>query len=188
MKVAIARNAGIKASLDIRRAVPLFVLDIRTNKDKGLALALSQNEATERTKEHNRAYCYLFRSKMKEKPVFLLYFAHLFVSLALKSAEDRLHLGKIQLKFGFSLDLHYLCRRLLLVIGAFGRQSSMKCVAIISCSESSLFGDGVTLRNGVSVHFSARLIEIVVSIQPIFERSKKFIRKFPLIQNRLRNL
>ena len=42
---------GIKASLDIRRAVPLFVLDIRTNKDKGLALALSQSEATERTKE-----------------------------------------------------------------------------------------------------------------------------------------
>ena len=83
---------GIKASLDIRRAVPLFYLDIRTNKDKGLALALSQSEATERTKEHNRAYCYLFRSKMKEKPVFLLYFAHLFVSLALKSAEDRLHL------------------------------------------------------------------------------------------------
>ena len=64
----------------------------------------------------------------------------------------------------------------------------MKCVAIISCSESSLFGDGVTLRSGVSVHFSARLIEIVVSIQPIFGRSKKFIRKFPLIQNRLRNL
>ena len=81
MKVAIVRYAGIKASLDIRRAVPLFVLDIRTNKDKGLALALSQSEATERTKEHNRAYCYLFRSKMKEKPVFLLYFAHLFVSL-----------------------------------------------------------------------------------------------------------
>jgi len=71
MKVAIVRYAGIKASLDIRRAVP-FVLDIRTNKDKGLALALSQSEATERTKEHNRAY----------------YFAHLFVSLALKSAED----------------------------------------------------------------------------------------------------
>ena len=79
--VTIARYAGKKASLDIRRAVPLFVLDIRTNKDKGLALALSQSEATERTKEHNRAYCYLFRSKMKEKPVFLLYFAHLFVSL-----------------------------------------------------------------------------------------------------------
>ena len=55
MKVAIVRYAGIKASLDIRRAVPLFVLDIRTNKDKGLALALSQSEATERTKEHNRA-------------------------------------------------------------------------------------------------------------------------------------
>jgi len=69
----------------------------------------------------------------------------------MKSAEDRLHLGKIQLKFGFSLDLHYLCRRLLLVIGAFGRQSSMKCVAIISCSESSLFGDGVTLRSGGSM-------------------------------------
>ena len=50
----------------------MFVLDIRTNKDKGLALALSQSEATERTKEHNNAY----------------YFAHLFVSLALKSAED----------------------------------------------------------------------------------------------------
>ena len=40
----------------------------------------------------------------------------------------------------------------------------MKCVAIISCSESSLFGDGVTLRNGVSVHFSARLIEIVDNV------------------------
>ena len=47
--VTIARNAGIKASLDIRRVVPLFVLDIRTNKDKGLALALSQSVATERT-------------------------------------------------------------------------------------------------------------------------------------------
>ena len=42
----------------------------------------------------------------------------------------------------------YLCNRLLLVIGAFGRQSSMKCVAIISCSESSLFGDGMTLMSG----------------------------------------
>ena len=64
----------------------------------------------------------------------------------------------------------------------------MKCVAIISCSVCSLSDDGVTLRSGVSVHFSARLIEIVVSIQPIFGRSKKFIRKFLLIQNRLRNL
>ena len=62
--------------------------------------------------------------------------------------EERLHLGKIQLKFGFSLDLHYLCRRLLLVIGAFGGQSSMKNVAIISCSACSLLVDGVTLRSG----------------------------------------
>ena len=44
--------------------------------------------------------------------------------------------------------LHYLCRRLLLVIGAFGGQSSMKNVAIISCSVCSLFGDGVTLMSG----------------------------------------
>ena len=47
----------------------------------------------------------------------------------------------------------------------------MKNVAIISCLVHSLSGDGVTLRSGVSVHFSARLIEIVVSIQPIFGRS-----------------
>ena len=40
--------------------------------------------------------------------------------------------------------------RLLLIIGAFGCQSSMKCVAIISCSVSSLSSDGVTLRSGGS--------------------------------------
>ena len=44
--------------------------------------------------------------------------------------------------------LLYLCRRLLLVIGAFGRQSSMKNVAIISCSMCSPLVDGVTLRSG----------------------------------------
>lgn len=83
--VTIARNAGIKASLDIRRAVPLFVFPkLEINAD-------------------------------------------LFCKLKI---------------------LHYLCRRLLLVIGAFGRQSSMKYVAIISCSVSSLLVDGVTLRSG----------------------------------------
>ncbi len=40
--------------------------------------------------------------------------------------------------------------RLLLIIGAFGCQSSMKNVAIISCSVSSLSSDGVTLRSGGS--------------------------------------
>ena len=33
------------------------------------------------------------------------------VTLTLFEVEDRLHLGKTQIKFGFSLDLHYLCRR-----------------------------------------------------------------------------
>ena len=56
---------------------------------------------------------------------------------------------KNQIKFGFSLDFHYLCNLLLLIIGAFGRQSSMRCVAIISRPVSSLFGDGVTLRSGL---------------------------------------
>lgn len=42
----------------------------------------------------------------------------------------------------------YLCNRLLLIIDAFGSQSSMRCVAIISCSECALFGDGVTLWSG----------------------------------------
>ena len=42
----------------------------------------------------------------------------------------------------------YLCNRLLLVIGAFGGQSSMKNVAIISCSMCSPSDDGVTLRSG----------------------------------------
>ncbi len=42
----------------------------------------------------------------------------------------------------------YLCGGLPLIIDAFGRQSSMRCVAIISCSECALFGDGVTLRSG----------------------------------------
>ena len=51
-------------------------------------------------------------------------------------------------KFGLFIRNPYLCNLLLLIIGAFGRQSSMKCVAIISCSESSLFGDGVTPRSG----------------------------------------
>ena len=85
MKVAIVRYAGIKASLDIRRAVPLSVF-----------LRLEIN-------------------------------AYLFCKLKI---------------------LHYLCRRLLLVIGAFGRQSSMKNVAIISRSVCSLLVDGVTLRSG----------------------------------------
>ena len=31
------------------------------------------------------------------------------VTLTLFEVEDRLHLGKTQIKFGFSLDLHYLC-------------------------------------------------------------------------------
>ena len=30
------------------------------------------------------------------------------------SLEDRLHLGKTQIKFGFSLGLHYLCPHLLI--------------------------------------------------------------------------
>jgi hypothetical protein len=51
-------------------------------------------------------------------------------------------------KFGLFIRNPYLCNLLLLIIGAFGRQSSMMCVAIISCSVSSLFGDGVTLRSG----------------------------------------
>ena len=42
----------------------------------------------------------------------------------------------------------YLCNRLLLIIDAFGSQSSMRCVAIISWTVCSLFGDGVTLRSG----------------------------------------
>ena len=42
----------------------------------------------------------------------------------------------------------YLCNRLLLVIGAFGGQSSMKNVAIISCSMCSPSDDGVTLMSG----------------------------------------
>ncbi len=45
----------------------------------------------------------------------------------------------------------YLCGGLPLIIDAFGCQSSMRCVAIISCSECALFGDGVTLRSGGSV-------------------------------------
>ena len=50
--------------------------------------------------------------------------------------------------------LHYLCTRLLLIIGAFGRQSSMRCVAIISRPVFSLFGDGVTLRSGLDEYFN----------------------------------
>jgi len=85
IEVTIACNVDRKASLDIRRAVPLSVF-----------LKLEIN-------------------------------AYLFCKLKI---------------------LHYLCRRLLLVIGAFGRQSSVKYVAIISCSVSSLLVDGVTLRSG----------------------------------------
>ena len=72
-------------------------------------------------------------------------------------------------KFGFSLDLgkflalknenlfafSLLNRNFALYLqtvtanhDAFGRQSSMKCVAIISQAVSSLFVDGVTLRSG----------------------------------------
>lgn len=43
----------------------------------------------------------------------------------------------------------YLCGGLLLIIDAFGSQSSMRCVAIISRTVCSLFGDGVTLRSGL---------------------------------------
>lgn len=42
----------------------------------------------------------------------------------------------------------YLCGGLLLIIDAFGRQSSMRCVAIISCSECAPLYGGVTLRSG----------------------------------------
>lgn len=41
--------------------------------------------------------------------------------------------------FGSEDIFCYICRRLLLIIGAFGHQSSMKNVAIISCSVGSLF-------------------------------------------------
>ena len=50
-------------------------------------------------------------------------------------------------KFGLFIRNPYLCNLLLLIIGAFGRQSSMRCVAIISRPVSSLFGDGVTPRS-----------------------------------------
>ena len=50
-----------------------------------------------------------------------MYFAHLFVSLTPITANH----------------------------DAFGRQSSMRCVAIISRPESSLFGNGVTPRCGL---------------------------------------
>jgi hypothetical protein len=46
-----------------------------------------------------------------EVGAFLLYSAHLFVILSLlRSLEDRLHLGKTQIKFGFSLGLHLTLR------------------------------------------------------------------------------
>ena len=47
-----------------------------------------------------------FRSKIKEKAIFSLYFARLFVPLTFKKVEIRLHLEKTQIKFGFLLDLH----------------------------------------------------------------------------------
>lgn len=50
-------------------------------------------------------------------------------------------------KFGLFIRNPYLCNLLLLIIGAFGRQSSMRCVAIISRPVSSLFIDGVTPRS-----------------------------------------
>lgn len=50
-------------------------------------------------------------------------------------------------KFGLFIRNPYLCNLLLLIIGAFGRQSSMRCVAIISRPVSSLFIDGVTQRS-----------------------------------------
>ena len=59
-----------------------------------------------------------FPRNNKEKLIFLWFFAHLFVSLTQLCVEDRLHLEKTQIKFGFSLDLHYLCHRLLLIKGA----------------------------------------------------------------------
>ena len=52
-------------------------------------------------------------------------------------------------KFGLFIRNPYLCNLLLLIIGAFGRQSSMRCVAIISRPVFSLVGDGVTLRSGL---------------------------------------
>ncbi len=45
----------------------------------------------------------------------------------------------------------YLCGGLLLIIDAFGSQSSMRCVAIISWTVCSLFDDGLTLRSGGSM-------------------------------------
>lgn len=58
----------------------------------------------------------------------------------------------------------YLCGGLLLIIDAFGSQSSMRCVAIISWTECSLFGDGVTLRSGC---FIRALIEEKVGDVPL---------------------
>ena len=46
-------------------------------------------------------------SKIQKKNfwIFFWYFAHLIVSLNLDKVEIRLHLGKTQIKFGFSLNL-----------------------------------------------------------------------------------
>ena len=34
------------------------------------------------------------------------------VTLTFFEVEDRLYVGKTQIKFGFSLDLHYLCKQI----------------------------------------------------------------------------
>ena len=53
-----------------------------------------------------------FARNNKEKLILLWFFAYLFVFLTQLCVEDRLHLEKTQIKFAFSLDLHYLCHRL----------------------------------------------------------------------------
>lgn len=80
---------------------------------------------------------------------FLLFYLDFCLIFAIfgTSAEDT-PIRKISNIIWIFTHLFVSLPRLLLIIGAFGRQSSMRCVAIISCSVSSLSSDGVTLRSG----------------------------------------
>ena len=65
-------------------------------------------------------YSRIFRKKFEKHANF----HEKVVTLTLFEVEDRLHLGKTQIKFGFSLDLHYLC---IVILKRVTRKGALSC-------------------------------------------------------------
>ncbi len=103
-----------------------------------------------------------------------MYFAHLFVILRLlRSLEDRLHLGKTQIKFGFSLGLHYLCSPNYLYI-RWNMEIADKIAKAVQAAIEELYGqqvpDKMVQLQETRAEFEGQLTLVVF---PFLKMSKK---------------